>query len=141
MPGPVSRLGRRLAGRAVVVAVLALVAMPLYLTISSAWRPTMTRLACATALGVGCARARRRAREAMAAHTASPFEARPLPAPTVQLDPAFLRLRDDLLASVRSRRYFDVVLWPKLTALADRPSTLPYPSRRRVLSRRPMEDP
>jgi len=129
-----SPLGRRLVGRAVLVVLLVLVAMPLYLTISPAWRPTAARLACGVALAAGCVRARRRARDAAAAHVPSPFEAPPLPAPAVQLDLAFLRLRDDLVASVRSRRYFDVVLWPKLTALAG--AALPCPPRRRVLRRR-----
>ena len=131
-----SPLGRRLAGRAVLLVLLALAAMPLYLTISPTWRPTAARLACGIALVAGCVRARRRARDAAAAHVPSPFEAWPLPAPAVQLDPAFLRLRDDLVASVRSRRYFDVVLWPKLTALAGSEAALPCPPRRRVLSRR-----
>ena len=47
----------------------------------------------------------------------SPFEAPPEPAPELTLDPRFLRLRDDLVGSTRRRRYFDVVLWPRLSAL------------------------
>lgn len=136
MPGPARRLGRRLAGRAVVAVLLTLVALPLYLTISPRWRPTAVRLACATALVIGCARARGWARESVAADAVSPFEAPPPPALDVQVDPAFLRLRDDLLASTRSRRYFDVVLWPRLTALAGPGPALPRPGRRRFLSRR-----
>jgi hypothetical protein len=136
MPGRTSRLGRRLAGRVVVVALVALVALPIYLTMSPAWRPTAVRLTCATALVIGCASARRWAREAVLAEALSPFEARPEPPAAVQLDPAFLRLRDDLVVSIRSRRYFDVVLWPRLVALAEPGPPLPYPPRRRVLGRR-----
>ena len=136
MPGRTSRLGRRLAGRVVGVAVLALVALPIYLTMSPAWRPTAVRLTCAIALMIGCARARRWARAAVPADALSPFEARPEPPAAVQLDPGFLRLRDDLVVSIRSRRYFDVVLWPRLVALAQPGPALPYPPRRRGLGRR-----
>ncbi|HEY7038266.1 MAG TPA: hypothetical protein VID28_05410 [Methylomirabilota bacterium] len=136
MPGPARRVARRLAGRAIVAVLLALVALPLYLTISPTWRPTAVRLACATALVIGCARARGWARESVGADAVSPFEAPPPPGLGVQLDPGFLRLRDDLVASTRSRRYFDVVLWPRLTALAGPGPALPRPARRRLLSRR-----
>lgn len=136
MPGPASRLGRRLAGRAVIAVLLALVALPIYLTTSPAWRPSAVRLACAIALAIGCVRARRWARDAVLIESLSPFEAPLPPPPAVQLDPAFLRLRDDLVASSRSRRYFEVVLWPRLIALAGAGSALPYPPRRRVLGRR-----
>jgi hypothetical protein len=136
MPGPARRLGRRLAGRAVIAMLLALVALPLYLTISPTWRPAAVRLACATVLVVGCARARGWARGSVATDPGSPFEAPPPPAPAAQFDSAFLRVRDDLVASTRSRRYFDVVLWPRLTALAGPGPALPCPPRRPLLSRR-----
>ena len=136
MPGLASRFGRRLAGRAVIVALLALVVLPIYLTMSPAWRPTAVRLACVSVLVIGCAKARRWARDAVLADALSPFEAPPEPPAAVQLDPAFLRLRDDLVASTRSRRYFDVVLWPRLITLAGVGPALPYPPRRRVLGRR-----
>jgi hypothetical protein len=136
MPGARSRLARRLTGLAVIVALLALVTLPIYLTMSPAWRPTAVRLACAIALVAGCARARRWARDAVLPGGVSPFEAGPAPPASVQLDPAFLRLRDDLVASTRSRRYFDVVLWPRLVALAGPGPALPCPARRRVLGRR-----
>jgi hypothetical protein len=49
------------------------------------------------------------------------------------LDPRFLRLRNHLTLSIRSRRYFFAVLWPRLLALARGP--LPEPSPRRWFSR------
>ncbi|HEY7202926.1 MAG TPA: hypothetical protein VIA61_01440 [Methylomirabilota bacterium] len=136
MPVRPSRLGRRLAGAVVVVALLALVTLPIYLTMSPAWRPTAVRLACVLALMIGCARARRWARDAILPGGLSPFEAPPEPPASAHLDPAFLRLHDDLVASTRSRRYFDVVLWPKLVALAGPGPALPCPPRRRILGRR-----
>lgn len=134
MSAPPRRWARWLAGRAVICAVLALVALPLYLTISPGWRPAAVRLACALALAVGCARARRWARDAVAPDAPSAFDTPPPAPPGLQLDAAFVRLRDDLVASARSRRYFDIVLWPRLTALAGPP--LPRPAARRVLPRR-----
>jgi hypothetical protein len=94
------------------------------------------RLACATLLVIGCARARAWARESVVADMVSPFEGPPPPARDVQVDPGFLRLRDDLVVSTRSRRYFDVVLWPRLSALAGPGPALPRPARRRFLGRR-----
>jgi hypothetical protein len=134
MPAPTERSGSRLVGRVIVATLLALAALPAYLTISPAWRPGAVRLACAVAVAVGCARARRWARDAVVTHATSPFDAPPPPPPTVTLDPRFLRLRDDLVASTRRRRYFDAVLWPRLIGLAGR--ELPRPVERRASSRR-----
>jgi hypothetical protein len=135
MPAPPSRSGPRLVARVVLVSLLALAALPAYLTISPAWRPAAVRLACAAAVAVGCARARGWARDVLATPAVSPFEAPPPPPLEVTLDPRFVRLRDDLVASTRRRRYFDVVLWPRLTALAG-PEDLPRPAVRRGASRR-----
>lgn len=134
MPAPTERSGRRLAGGAIVAALLALVALPIYLSISPAWRPAAVRLACAVVVVVGCARARRWARDALAPPPISPFDAPPPPPAGAELDARFLRLRDDLVASTRSRRYFDVILWPRLSALAG--GELPRPAERRFPSRR-----
>ena len=134
MPAPAERRGRRLAGRAIVATVLAVLALPVYLTISPSWRPAAVRLSCAVLVAVGCARARRWARDALATHPISAFDAPPAPPPAVELDARFLRLRDDLISSSRSRRYFDVVLGPRLSALAG--AELPRPAERRGLSRR-----
>lgn len=135
MPAPPSRPGPRLVARVVVVSLLALAALPAYLTIAPAWRPLAARLACAAAVAVGCARARGWARDAVTTTALSPFEAPPPPPLEVTLDPRFVRLRDDLIASTRRRRYFDVVLWPRLTALAE-PEDLPRPAAPRRASRR-----
>jgi hypothetical protein len=37
----------------------------------------------------------------------------------------FLGLTSDVRAALRSRRYFEHVMWPRLTALATRPLTTP----------------
>ena len=58
---------------------------------------------------------------------------RPVPPPP-ELDSRFLRLRDEVVYSTRSRRYFDAILWPQLGRLAG--ADLPRPPERRGLRRR-----
>lgn len=134
MPAPASRSGRRLIGLAIVAALLALVAMPGYLLIPPAWRPVVVRLACAGIVAVGCVHLRRWARDGLAAPAISPLDAPLAPPPAAELDAGFRRLHDDLIASTRSRRYFDVILWPRLSALAG--AELAPPAERRVARRR-----
>jgi len=134
MPVAASRSGRRLIGLAIVAALLALVAMPGYLLIPPSWRSVAVRLACALVVAVGCVYVRRWARDALAAPAISPVHAPTAPPPGVELDATFRRLHDDLVASTWSRRYFDVILWPRLSTLAG--AELPRPAERRVGSRR-----
>ena len=134
MPEPARRSGRRLAGGAIVATLLALVALPAYLLIAPSWRPVALRLSCAVVVAFGCVHARRWARDALAAHPLSPFDAPPASPPAAVLDAGFRKLRGDLIASTRNRRYFDVILWPRLSALAG--PELPYPAARRGVSRR-----
>jgi hypothetical protein len=134
MPAPSSRATARLIARGAGWSLLAAAVLPAYLTIAPAWRPLATRLGCAALVALGCLRARSWARDALGAVTGSWVDAPPAPAPEVTLDPRFLRLRDDLTAGARRRRYFDVVLWPRLRGLgADdlaRPADRPGPGRR-----------
>jgi len=134
MPEPARRSGPRLVARAIAVALLVLAALPAYLTVAPKWRPAATRLACAAAVAVGCARARRRARDLVDAYPLSVFDVPPPPPLEATFDPRFLRLRDDLVASTRRRRYFDVVFWPRLVALGG--PDLPRPAVRRLAGRR-----
>jgi hypothetical protein len=134
MPAPARRWGRLLVGRAIVAALVALAALPAYLTVAPAWRPAAMRLAGAVVVAAGCVRAARWVQASVATEPPSAFDAPLPPPPAVALDAGFLRLRADVAASTRSRRYFDVILWPRLTALAGR--ELPRPAKRRLLGRR-----
>ena len=126
---------RRVAIGAVVTALVALAAMPTYLALSPAWRPVVIRLASAVAVVGGCVRALRWARGAAAPAAVSPLDSPAPPAPGPELDARFLALRDDVIYGVRSRRYFDVILAPRLAALAG-PEGLPPVAPRRGLRRR-----
>jgi hypothetical protein len=124
---------RRVAGHVIGAALLVLAALPAYLTIGQAWRPFALRVACALVVAGGCARARRWVRDVVEAPAVSALDA-PAPAPLPpELDGRFARLRDDLVGSTRSRRYFDVILWPRFVALAG--SDLPRPHARRGIPR------
>jgi hypothetical protein len=108
----------RLAARGLVAALVVLAAMPAYLALGPTWRALTIRLVCTAvvvAIGLRVVRGVRRA-----IHEAPPFDLDAVAAaPTSpELDERFVRLRDELRFSVRSRRYFDTVLWPRLVALA-----------------------
>lgn len=123
----------RLAAYSIPLGLLAVAAIPIYLALDAQWHSTLLRLVCATAVTVGSFRIVRKVRRAAAAHPASTAAAAPVAAPATLLDEVFLRRRDELIYSVRSRRYFDAVLWPRLLTLAGRP--LPLPPRRHWCSR------
>jgi len=113
---------------------LALVAIPLYLSVDPAWRPAAVRLACTLIVVAGCVRARRALRRVMGQHAPSALDAPPPPPPMPELDLRFLRVRDDVVSSIRSRRYFDQVLWPRLLDAAG--GSLAPPAERRWIRRR-----
>jgi len=115
-PSDRSLAGRVARGFLVVLAFL--VAIPAYLGLSTAWRPIALRAACAVLAAAGCLRVVRAVRGAVGRPAPSPLDAAPAPPPEVEADERFLRLRDDLIYSRRSRRYFDVVLWPRIAELA-----------------------
>src|SRR5262245_20937434 len=130
MPPRAERSPRRLAARAVVASVAVLAAVPFYLSLDPSWRPFIARLACAGLVAVGCGRVLRLAGRARDGDPVSPFEApRPAPPPP-ELDSRFVRLRDEVVFSNRSRRYFDAILFPQLCALAT--TDLPRPPERKV---------
>ena len=123
----------RLAGYGIPLGLLALAAIPIYLAVDAGWRSLFVRLVCALAVTMGSFRLVRSVRRAVTVHPTPPYDSLLVaPAPAI-LDEVFMRRRDELTYSVRSRRYFDAVLWPRLLALAGRP--LPLPPRRPWLSR------
>jgi hypothetical protein len=123
----------RLAAYCIPLGMLALAAIPIYLAVDAGWRSLLVRLACALAVTMGGFRLVRSVRRAATAHPASPADGPPVAPTTAILDEVFMRRRDELTYSIRSRPYFDAVLWPRLLALAGRP--LPVPPQRPWLSR------
>lgn len=133
MADSAERLALRVAAGGLVTAVLVLAAIPTYLTLAPAWRPLGLRLACAAVVVAVCVRIVANVRRAAEAGPASALDAPERAAPPPELDDRFVRLRDEIVFSTRSRRYFDTVLWPRLLALGG--DDLPAPSPRRTLRR------
>jgi len=131
MPPRAERAGRRLVVRAIVLAGVTLVALPAYLALDPAWRPAAVQLACGALVAIAAMRARRRVRDALDGAPPSSFDAPPPAAAEPEIDARFLALRDDLSAGARSRRYFDVMLWPRLRQLSR--DDLPRPPARQYL--------
>src|SRR2546427_2777301 len=134
MPAQAERSPRRRAGRAILAALVVRGAPPAYLALSPPWQPVAVRLSCAAIVIAGCVRVLRLARSAMEAEPLSPLDAPPPPAALPELDARFLALRDDVTHGMRSRRYFDRILWPRHCGLAD--TDLPRPPEGPGLSRR-----
>jgi hypothetical protein len=134
MPSLADRSARRLVGRGLLAMLLALVAIPVYLALDPTWRPGAVRLACALTVAVGCVRARRGVRRVIGGHAPSALDAPSPPPPMPELDLRFLRVRDDVTFSIRSRPYFDRVLWPRLLDAAG--GSLAPPTEHRWIRRR-----
>jgi hypothetical protein len=129
MPSRGDRSAHRLAALGFLGVLVVLAGLPAYLWIDPGWRPVAVRLACGVIVIAGCLRAWRAVRRAIGEQAASPLDARPVPPPPPVLDERFLRARDDLVFSRRSRRYFDAILWPRLLALAGGDLVRPRPRR------------
>lgn len=119
----------RLAVYGLLAVLVVLVTIPGYLILEPSWRPVAVRLACAVIVVIGSTRVVGAVRRSIEGHLPSALDAPP-PAPRrPTLDERFLRVRDDLVFSTRSRRYFDVFLWPRLRTLGG--ADVPPPVERR----------
>jgi hypothetical protein len=121
--------GLRLAARGLLLALVALAAIPAYLTLAPGWRGVGIRLACAALVVAVSVRVMRHVRRALGESPPFALDAATPAPPPPDLDDRFLRLRDELVFSMRSRRYFETVLWPRLVKLAG--TGLPSPPERR----------
>jgi hypothetical protein len=129
MPSRAER-SRRLLGQGIAAALLALVAIVTYLTMTPGWRPFGVRLACTTLVIVGCLRTIRAVRRAIEAEPPSELDV-PRPAPAAsERDEVYRRLRDDLVFSNRSQQYFEAILWPRLLDLSGGTLASPREGRR-----------
>jgi hypothetical protein len=130
MPPLADRSPRRLLAHGVLAALLGLAALVAYLTLAPSWRPVGMRVACTVLVIAGCLRVRRAVRQRLELEGGSILEAPRHAEPEPELDARFLRARDDLVASARSARYFESVLWPRLQAVAGGSLTPPAEPRR-----------
>jgi hypothetical protein len=116
-----------IAVRCVVLgAIVLLAAVPVYVYVEPSWRALVARLAAAFVLGVALLQLRRVLADRVERGGASALdEARRRRGPEPAVPHRFLDLTRDVRAALRSRRYFDEVLWPRLTAFTGRPLARP----------------
>jgi hypothetical protein len=133
MPAHAERFALGVAARGFVTVVVILAAIPAYLTLAPSWRPVAARLACALLVVAGCVKIIRSVRGSLEESPPSALDAVPARPQPPDLDERFVRLRDELVFSTRSRHYFDTIFWPQLRKLTDH--DLPRPAPRRRLRR------
>lgn len=139
MPSHTERSPYRLAAYGVLVVLVVLAAIPAYLLVAPAWRPLAVRLACSVIVVFGCTRVVGSIRRSIEDDPPSALDAPPPPPRRPALDDRFVRLRDDLVFSRRSRHYFDTFLWPRLRRLGAADPAPPAERRRRGPSLRTLE--
>jgi hypothetical protein len=132
MPPPDERTALRLVARGFLAMVVVLVAIPSYLTLAPGWRPLAARMACALLVAFFCVRIVRSVRGSFEGHASALDAMPPRPQPP-ELDERFLRLRDELRFSMRSRKYFETILWPQLCRIGG--DDLPRPPERHGVGR------
>jgi hypothetical protein len=123
-------LARTVVQGALLGGVVLLASVPVYVYVEPAWRALVARLAAALVLGALLLQLRRTLAERLARGGASALdEARRRRGPEPAVPHHFVDLVSDVRTALRSRRYFEEVLWPRLAALAPRPPERP-PARR-----------
>jgi hypothetical protein len=111
---PLVRLAVRVA---VLGSLVLLVTVPVYVYVEPAWRGLVARLATALVLGVTLLHLRRAVLDRLASGEGSPLdEARVRRRPEPAVPHRFLDLMSDVRTSLRSRRYFEEVMWPRLSS-------------------------
>jgi hypothetical protein len=123
----VDRALARVAARCATLAgVVLLAAVPVYFYVEPTWRVLVARSASAFVLGVALLQLRRALAERLEAGGAWALDvARRARGPEPAVPHHFLGLASDVRAALRSRRYFEKVLWPRLEALTARPLVRP----------------
>jgi hypothetical protein len=108
--------------------VVLLAAVPIYVYLEPPWRPLLARLAAALVLGAGLLQLRRAVADRLAQAGRSALdEARHRRRPDPGLPHHFQDMVHDVRFALRSRRYFEEALWPRLEALARGPLPRPRP--------------
>lgn len=106
--------------------VVLLAAVPVYVYVEPSWRALVARLAAALVTGATLLQLRRALAERVARTGGSALdEARRRRGPEPVVPHHFRDLMADVRTGLRSRRYFEESLWPRLVAHAARPLARP----------------
>jgi len=131
MPKPRERSGVWVVlGYVVLIVLVALIAMPAAALVSASARPVVLRLACAVVIAVMLLHLRKAlVRRLDAADEATAMAETRLPAApaTPVLDRWFVDLHESVKWSIRSQRYFEHALLPRLRTLARNDLDAPSP--------------
>ena len=120
---PLARVAARCA---VLAAAVLLATVPVYIYVEPSWRALVARSAVAFVLGVALVQLRRALAERLEDGGGSALDAaRGHRGPEPSVPHHFVDLTSDVRAALRSRHYFERVLWPRLQALAPRPLVRP----------------
>jgi hypothetical protein len=120
---PLARVAARCAALA---AVVLLATVPVYVYVEPSWRALVARSACAFVLGVALLQLRRALADRLEDSGGSALDAaRGHRRPEPSVPHHFLDLASDVRAALRSRRYFERTLWPRLQTLTPRPLVRP----------------
>jgi len=130
MPSPPERSRYRFAAYAFLAIIALLAVIPGYLRLDPVWRPLTLRAVCALIVTFGCVRLVGSVRRALEDEVSSVLDAPPPLPVRPAVDDRFVRLRDDLVFSTQSRRYFEAFLWPRLRTLGGADLTPPPEARR-----------
>jgi hypothetical protein len=116
-----------LAARSLLLAsVVTLAAVPVYVYVEPSWRALVARLAAAFVVGVTLLQLRRVLVERIARLGGSALdEARERRPPPPGVPHRYLDLVRDVRTALRSRRYFEETLWPRLAGFTTRPPARP----------------
>ena len=131
MPSPPERSRYRFAAYALLTAIALLAIIPGYLRLDPEWRPFAVRMAAAVIVIVVCVRVVGSVRRSLEDEAPSALDASSAPPRRPGLDERFIRVRDDVVFSAQSQRYFEAFLWPRLRTLGGGDLQQPPPSRRR----------
>jgi hypothetical protein len=114
-------------------------AYPIYVSVADENQGLVIRLAAALIVGIVLLQIHNRVRSDLDGQQPSRFDlARETVPRSINIDPHLKELCGDLQNSVKSRRYFERILWPRLVALAERHgSTLRLPPLRWPAARGP----
>jgi hypothetical protein len=111
---------------AVLGAIVFVGTVPAYVYVEPGWRPLVARLGASLVLGIALLQLRQALVDRLRQRPGSPLdEARRRGGAEPSVPHHFLDLTRDVRAALRSRRYFDEVLWPRLTAFTSRPLVRP----------------
>ena len=120
---PLARVAVRCA---VLAAAVLLATVPVYVYVEPSWRALVARLASAFVLGVALLQLRRALADRLAEGGDSALDAaRGHRRPEPSVPHHFIDLASDVRAALRSRRYFERALWPRLQTLTSRPLVRP----------------